>query len=135
MIGEIVSGNQRDWDTRVPFVMAAYRASVHNATAFTPNFLAFEREVRAPLHIIVGPPKKEVEFWQSHNDFVGDHKERLRCAYSAVRESLRRCAVCMRKTYDLKIRKQNIRVGIWVWYYYHTDEPNDRRSGPEITSG
>ena len=45
MIGKIVSENQRDWDTRVPFVMSAYRASVHDAMGFMPNFLAYGREV------------------------------------------------------------------------------------------
>ena len=117
MIGKIVSENQRDWDTRMPFVMTAYRASVRDATGFTPNFLTFGLEVRAALDITHGLPKEEVEFWQSHNDFVADQQERLRCAYSAVRESLRRCAVRRKKTYDLKITKQDIRVGTRVMYY------------------
>ena len=55
MIGKIVSENELDWDTRVPFVMIAYRASVHDATSFTPNFLAFGRVVRASL----------ISFWAS----------------------------------------------------------------------
>ena len=59
-----------------------------------------------------------MEFWQNRNDFVADEQERLRSAYSAVRESLRRFAVRRKKTYDLKIRKQDIRVGTWVRYYY-----------------
>ena len=92
MIGKIVSKNQRDWDTLVPFVMAAYRASVHDSTGYTPNILAFGREVRAPLDISLGPPKEEAELWQSHDEFVANQQERMRCAYSAVRENLRRCA-------------------------------------------
>ena len=45
MLGKIVEENQRDWDTKVQFVMVAYRASVHYTTGYTPNFLALRREV------------------------------------------------------------------------------------------
>ena len=112
MIDTIVSENQRDWDTRVPFVMAAYRSSVLDATGFTPNFPAFGREVRAPLISFWAHQRKRWNFGRV-NDFVADQQERLRCAYSAIRESLRRCAVRRKKTYDLKIRKQDIRVGTY----------------------
>ena len=57
MLGKIVEENKRDWDTEVQFVMAAYRASVHDTTAYTPNLLALGREVRAALDIILGQPK------------------------------------------------------------------------------
>ena len=56
MLGKIVEEIQRDLDTKLQFVMAAYRASVHDTTGYTPNFLALGREVRAPLDIILGQP-------------------------------------------------------------------------------
>ena len=59
MLGKIVEENQRDGDTKVQFVIAAYIASVHDTTGYTPNFLALGREVRAPLDIILGQPKEE----------------------------------------------------------------------------
>lgn len=54
----------------VEFVMAAYTASVHNATGFTPNFLVLGREIRAPLNIILEPPKEEARLWERHDLFV-----------------------------------------------------------------
>ena len=32
VLGKLVSSNQRDWDERLPFALAAYRASVHSST-------------------------------------------------------------------------------------------------------
>jgi len=32
MLGKVVQENQRDWDERLPFVMAAYRAAKHQST-------------------------------------------------------------------------------------------------------
>jgi transposase InsO family protein len=45
MIGKVVAANQRDWDERLQTVVAAYRASVHEATGYTPNLLMLNREV------------------------------------------------------------------------------------------
>ena len=88
MLRKIIEENLRKWDTKVQFVMAAYMASVHDATGYTPNFLTHGREVRAPLDFILGPPKEETGLWESLNDFVADLQERTRSAYEAVRENL-----------------------------------------------
>ena len=74
--------------------------------------------MRAPLEIIRGQPKEESQHWHCHVDFVADQQERMRCAYAAVRENLRRCAERRKKPCDLRVRKQDIQVGTWVWYYY-----------------
>ena len=42
----------------------------------------------------------------------------MRSAYDAARDNLRRCAVRCKKTYDLRVKKQDIQRGVWVWYYY-----------------
>ena len=38
MLAKVVDDNHRDWDDRLQAVMAAYRASPHDSTGFTPNF-------------------------------------------------------------------------------------------------
>ena len=56
MLGRVVSENQLDCDVKLPGVMAAYRASRHDATGYSPNFLMFGRELRAPIDIVLGGP-------------------------------------------------------------------------------
>ena len=84
MLGKIVEENQRDCDTKVQFVMIAYRASVHEATGYTPNILTLGRGTRAPLDIVLGPPKEEIDLWDSHDSFVADQQERVRIAYATA---------------------------------------------------
>ena len=43
MVGKVVSDTQRDWDLHVPAAAAAYRASKHVVTGFTPNFMMLGR--------------------------------------------------------------------------------------------
>ena len=85
--------------------MATYRASVHEDTGYTPNFLTLGRETRAPMDIVLGPPKEKTDIWDSHDNFVADQQERMRIAYAAARENLRRCAERRKKTYELPVRK------------------------------
>jgi len=48
MLGKIVGENQRDWDTHVAYVLAAYNATEHSATGYTPNMLVYGREYVFP---------------------------------------------------------------------------------------
>ena len=114
MFGKIMEENQRDWDTKVPFVMAAYMASVHDATGYTPNFLALGIEVRVPLDVILGPPKENTGLWESHNYFVANQQEPMRSAYDMVKENLFPCAVRRKKTYHLRVKKQDIQRRVWM---------------------
>ena len=57
MIGRMIDEFQRDWDSLLPYVMAAYRSSRHQATQYTPNCLMMCREVRAPVDIVYGSPE------------------------------------------------------------------------------
>ena len=38
----------KDWETLVPVALAAYRATPHKSTGYTPNFLTYGRELRLP---------------------------------------------------------------------------------------
>ena len=44
VLGKTVAENQKDWDIRLPYVMAAYRATRHESTGYSPNFLTMCRE-------------------------------------------------------------------------------------------
>ena len=57
LLAKVVSNNQRDWDEWLPSVLAAYHASTHESTGYTPNFLMFGREVRVPLDFAYEDPE------------------------------------------------------------------------------
>jgi len=54
ILAKSVSEHQRDWVVRLSFAMAAYRAIRHESTGYSPNFLVFGREARAPPDIVYG---------------------------------------------------------------------------------
>ena len=54
MLGIVVSEYQLDWEVKLTGVMAAYRASRHDATGYSPNFLMIGRELIASIDIVLG---------------------------------------------------------------------------------
>ena len=54
MVRANLKGQQREWDRNLGCLAAAYRASPHEATGFTPNLLIMGREVRVPAEVMFG---------------------------------------------------------------------------------
>ena len=140
MLGKVVSENQRDWDTKLPFVMAAYRSSCHSSTNYSPNFLVLGREVRAPIDVVLDLPSAEATS-QRYDDFVDNLSQTLRYAYKAVREQLNRSAERAKRYYDLRVKPSKYAVGQWVYYYNprhfrgRQDKWSRKFSGPYLVVG
>jgi hypothetical protein len=116
MLGKIVSESQTDWDARLPFVMAAYRASPHEVTGYSPNYLMYGRENRGPIDLIYGRP----EVGQSdsnYSDYTLAMADKIDRAYRDVRQNLKVAANRMKHTYDLRVRPAKFAPGDKVLYY------------------
>ena len=117
MLGKVMSSSQRDWDDRLPGVLAAYRSSPHESTGFTPNRLFIGRKVRTPLDLVMGLPMSQQER-VSLDEFVCQTQEQMSDAYEFAREHLRAAAKRRKQTYDIRVRESDVRVGDWIWYWY-----------------
>ena len=99
----------------LPYVMAAYRSSRHEATQYTPNYLMLGREVHAPVDIVYGYPQTQTA--TNYDDYAEELEERLKRAYSFVRGYLKKAAERNKKYYDLRVREKRYQVGDWVYCY------------------
>ena len=84
MLDRVIDESQRDWDVQAPAVMAAYRTSQHEATGYSPNFLMFERELRAPVDVVLGDPS-QVDY-STYDSYMEDILENQCHAYALARE-------------------------------------------------
>ena len=117
MLGKVVSDSQRDWDERLPAVMAAYRSSRHESTGFSPNKLFLGREVTTPLDLAMGLPLEECQA-ATIDEFVQQTQERMVDAYNIARQHLHAFTERRKNTYDIRVRHCEVKVGDWVWYWY-----------------
>ncbi len=54
MLKSAIASSPRDWDEYLPYVMKAYRSSVHSSTNCNPNKQMFGRENRLPVLFLYG---------------------------------------------------------------------------------
>jgi transposase InsO family protein len=118
ILAKMVRENQRDWCSRLQTAMAAYRASVHESTGYSPNRLLLGQEVRAPIDVVLGAPGSDGASYESHDDFVCKRQRIARETFTLVREQLGRAAEKRKRDYDIRVRGKEFDVGQWVWYYY-----------------
>ena len=118
MLGKVVCDSQRDWDERLPLVMAAYRASPHSRTGLSPNRLFLGRENRMPLDLVMGLSATDTQGVEGLDEYVAEMRERAEDAYGRAREHLQADAERRKTDYGIRVRQQKFNVGDWVWYYY-----------------
>ena len=95
--------------------MAAYRASRHEATGYSPNFLLFGREMRALIDMVMRGPNEEG--YAHMEDYVKQIRISQQQAYSLDRDQLPKSAERNKKLFDMRVRPQTFFVGTWVLYY------------------
>jgi len=115
VLAKTVEANQRDWDIWLPYVMAAFRATRHDTTGYSPNFLVLGRETRAPLDLVYVSPEEEND--GNYNRFVEQKRERLVTVYNEVRQHMQRSAEKNKRYYDLGLMPKKFEVGQWVLYF------------------
>ena len=118
MLGKVVSESQRDWDERLPLVLAAYRATPHESTGMTPNRLFLGHEVRMPIDIVMGLPPEETSGMMTAHDYLSKLHSDATEAYRLAREKLRASAERRKRSYDVKVKTERFKVGDWVYYHY-----------------
>ena len=60
MLSFLVNENRNDWDEHIPYVLMAYRATMHKSTNCTPNLLMIGREVNFPIDLMTGASRLEL---------------------------------------------------------------------------
>ena len=117
MLAKVVAENHRNWHLQLLQVMAAYRASRHESTGFSPNYLVFGQENRMPIDLALGDIVEDRPSFDSPDEYVSDLQDRMRKAHDLVRQHLGQAAERRKDQYDAKVKPMTFEVGTWVWYY------------------
>ena len=58
MLAKHINEEQSNWSQRLPYVMLAYRSSLHELTGNTPQFLVFGQKLGLPLDCMYSNPQE-----------------------------------------------------------------------------
>ena len=107
---------EEEWDDILPYVMSAYRRSVHCSTGVTPNQMLYGRECNLPLDLVVGSPHLTPK---CPVVYVEKIKDRLQDAHSFARDKLKVSASQQKRAYDRCAGSaRRFHPGDNVMYYY-----------------
>ena len=107
MLAKCINDEQSNWSQQLPYVMMAYRTSVHESTGYTPHFLVYGQEVCLPIDFIYPNPSDQPP--NDTQEFVSARQVRFQKAYDSARTALnfnqpRRNALYNRRSMDRPIK-------------------------------
>ena len=116
MLAKLVSKSQRDWDTKLPSILSAYRTAKNETTKYSPFFLLYGRDPVLPLDSILSP-----KYRYQGEDYVPTMLENMHSAYSHVRHNLVQSHERNKFYYDRTAKPTKIKVGDMVYFRNPTE--------------
>ena len=118
MLSMFVNDRRDNWNELLPFVMHAYRTSVHESTGYSPFRLMMGEECSLPQDVSTAELRTKRENDVAPHPFATWVRDALEVAYDHVRGSLRKTASRRKRLYDTKAVNRKFPVGSWVLRYY-----------------
>ena len=108
----MTTDDQCEWDANLNFLSMAYRATPHDSTGVSPNYMMYGRDVNMPVDVMVGLPSDHPK---STLEYVQKLRRQLEEAYETARRGLRRSADRQKRLYDTKIHGNGFQPGNLCW--------------------
>ena len=117
MLKAYVNEARDDWDDHLPYVMMAYRASVHDSTNVTPNLMFLGTENILPIDLVVGPPPQD-SFPECPVQDVEWLRRTIVLAHETARKHLSKSTLRQKRNYDVRVKPMRYTPGEFVWRWY-----------------
>ena len=118
MLSMFVNDRRDNWHELLPFIMHAYRTSVHESTGYSPFRLMMGEECSLPQDVSTAELRTQRENDVAPHPFATWVRDALEVAYDHVRSSLKKTASRRKRLYDTKAVNRKFPVGSWVLRYY-----------------
>lgn len=115
MLSAFVDKNQKNWDELIPFLMLAYRSSVHESTGVSPNKMVFGRQVALPIDLVLGRTNPEKG---NTSEYIQNLSDKINVIHNFARENIKLNSQSMIREYNAKIQHNPYKIGDAVWVYY-----------------
>ena len=107
---------QSNWSQQLPYVMLAYRSSVHESTGYTPQFLVFGQELCLPLDCMYPSPQEKAT--TDIHEFVHSKQQAFQRAFELVRRNLNEKQKRRNAIYNKKVHDPTYKEGQKVLLYH-----------------
>ena len=119
MLSAFVCDRANDWDDHLPYVLMAYRSSVHSSTGCTPFVMVHGQEQNLPVDLMYPTAAETGPAPMCGPEYVEWVRRAIAAAHNFARAHLEKSAVRQKRGYDAHAREQpGYKVGDKVRYYY-----------------
>ena len=125
MLAKLVDRSQRDWDTKIPGILSAYRTAKNESTNFSPFFILYGRDPVLPVDTLLAP-----KYRYQGDEYVPTTLENLHGAHHMVRHNLARSHERNQIYYDKKAKPVNLKVGDMVYF----SDPSEANQSSKLSS-
>ena len=129
MLAKCIDEDQTNWSVKLPYVLMAYRSSVHESTGFTPHYLVFGHEMSLPLDLMYRPPPSMTPI-DVHN-WVSQKEEAFRQAYELVRRNATTQQRRRNNLYNKHVHGPKYKEGEHILLHYPVVQPG---KSPKLSS-
>lgn len=102
-----INPETNNWDEELPFVLYAYRTSVHTTTGQTPFYMIYGHDPAGPHDLALQPKKKPT----AQDQYLVDLAEKLRRAREMAMKGIQEQSKRDKSLYDRKARPQVLKPG------------------------
>ena len=125
MLSKMIDRSQRNWDTKIPSILSAYRTAKNETTKFSPFYIMYGRDPVLPMDTLLAP-----KYRYQGEEYVPTMLENLHGAYHQVRHNLERSHEKNKIYYDRKAKPVNLKVGDLVYFR----DPSQAMQSSKLTS-
>jgi len=122
MLAKLVDRSQRDWDTKIPAILSAYRTAKNESTKYSPFYILYGRDPVLPVDTLLSP-----KYRYQGDEYVPTMLENLHNAYHHVRHNLARSHEKNRQYYDRTAKPVKLKVGDMVYFRNPADDTHSSK--------
>jgi hypothetical protein len=113
LLSKAAADDPNNWDTKLPYVLSAYRSTPHATTGETPNRLMLGRETTVPLTLLAPP----VPNLPARPPWIESLHENFAAAHMRVQEHIGKAQRVQKSYYDKRVKLQLYDEGqlVWLW--------------------
>ena len=115
MLNKTGDSNGRDWDTRLPFVLFAYRASLQRSTGELPFYLLYGRDPKLPTATMLGSVDEGVGI--EGDDYVAELTRKMSEAWSHAMKNVEKAQAGQKRSHDRQARPAVFQEGDHVFVF------------------
>ena len=102
-LAKLVDRSQRDWDSKIPAILSAYRTAKNESTKFSPFYVIYGRDPVLPVDTLLAP-----KYRYQGEEYVPTMLENMHSAHHQVRHNLEQSHERNKVYYDRKAKPVNV---------------------------